>query len=282
MIITVGSLKGSPGATTLALALADRWPTGSEPLVVEADPAGGDLGARFGLGAARGLVTLAAAGRRGSGEPRPLSDHSQQLPGGLEVITAPAGAEQARQVLGELAGGGWALLWSAARHGDRTVIVDCGRLDPLSPAAPAVRAADVLLLVVRARDDELSQLAARMQAVRGWQVPDWYVVVAGQAYRSVDYGVREITRVLGSRVLGPLPYDTVAAGVLAGRRHTRHGISRSRLGRTATGLAAYLAGSAAAPAAPAVPVPVPLPLPLPPVPAPDAGTGWLPTRMGAP
>ncbi|TFE26232.1 hypothetical protein E0F15_18435 [Frankia sp. B2] len=244
MIIAVGSLKASPGATTLALALADRWPADAgDPLLVEADPAGGDLGARFGLLAGgRGLVTLAAAGRRGGGQ-RSAEEHAHQLPGGLAVIPAPAGAEQASHVLGELDGGGWSLLWSAARAGGRTVIVDCGRLDPRSPAGPALRAADVLLLVARARDDELAHLAARMHVVQGWGVPAWYVVVVAQPYRSPDYRVREIARVLGSRVLGPVPYDTTAAEVLVGRRQTRTGISRSKLGRTVAAMADHLAAT---------------------------------------
>ncbi|WP_347177109.1 hypothetical protein [Parafrankia sp. EAN1pec] len=240
----MGSLKASPGATTLSLALADRWPTGDgEPLVVEADPAGGDLAARFGLLPGRGLVTLAAAGRRGGGQARPVEGHVHELPGGLQVIAAPAGAEQASQVLGELDGGGWALLWSAARTGGRTVIVDCGRIDPRSPAGPALRAADVLLLVVRARDDELAHLAARMHVVQGWELPAWYVVVVAQPNRTPDYRVREIARVLGSRVLGPVPYDTTAAEVLAGHRQTRTGIGRSKLGRTVAGMAGYLAAT---------------------------------------
>ncbi len=272
MIITVGSLKGSPGATTLALALADRWPAdGGEPLVVEADPAGGDLGARFGV-AGRGLVSLAAAGRRG-GQPRPLAEHVQQLPGGLQVLPAPAGAEHARQVLAELGGGGWSLLWAAAQADDRTVIVDCGRLDPLTPAAPALRAADVLLLVVRPRDDELAHLAARIHVVQGWQVPAWYVVVVAEPGRTPDYRMRDITRVLGPRVLGPLPYDLAAAGVLAGRRQSRSGIGRTRLGRTVTRMAGYLAASV-----PAEPAPPGLPA------APPGGDGRValpPTRTGA-
>ncbi|ONH22668.1 MinD/ParA family ATP-binding protein [Pseudofrankia asymbiotica] len=246
MIIAVGSLKASPGATTLALALADRWPAGGgEPLVVEADPAGGDLGARFGLLAtSRGLVTLAAAGRRGGRQARPVEDHAHELPGGLLAIPAPAGAEQASQILGELEGGGWSALWTAARTGDRTVIVDCGRLDPRSPAMPAVHAADVLLLVVRADDDELAHLAARMYAVRGWAVPAWYVAVIAQPNRKPDYRVREISRVLASRVLGPVPFDSAAAGVLAGRRQTRAGIGRTKLGRAVAGMADYLAATA--------------------------------------
>jgi len=255
MIIAVGSLKGSPGATTLALALADRWPVGGgEPLVVEADPAGGDLGARFGLLAGgRGLVTLAAAGRRG-GTARPVEDHVHELPGGLQVVPAPAGAEQASQVLGELDGGGWSLLWSAARGQGRPLLVDCGRLDARSPARPVLDAADALLLVVRARDDELSHLAARMPVIHSWALPAWYVVVVAQPDRSADYRVREISRVLGSRVLGPLPHDAAAAGVLAGRRHTRGGVGRTKLGRTVASLAAHLAASVPAePSAPALP-----------------------------
>jgi hypothetical protein len=244
MIIAVGSLKGSPGVTTLTLALADRWPAGDgEPLVVEADPAGGDLGARFGLLAgSRGLVTLAAAGRRG-GAARPVEEHVLELPGGLQVVPAPAGAEQASAVLGELDGGGWSLLWSAARGQGRPVLVDCGRLDARSPARPVLEAAEALLLVVRARDDELSHLAARMPVIHSWALPAWYVVVVAQPDQSADYRVGEISRVLGSRVLGPVPYDGGAAGVLAGRRHTRGGIGRSKLGRTAAGLAGYLAAS---------------------------------------
>ncbi len=256
MIIAVGSIKGSPGATTLSVALADRWPRdGGDPLVVEADPAGGDLAARFGLAPTRGLVSLAAAARRGGAGV--VDEHLQQLPGGLPVVAGPAGAEQARQVLAEL-GAGWSWLWAAARADGHVVIVDCGRLDPQSPAAPAVRAADVVLLVVRDRTDELAQLAARLAVVQGWALPAWYVVVVGQADRSAGYAIRDISRALGERVLGPVPHDPSAAGVLAGRRRSRSGIGRSALGRSAGTLAGYLttlgaftgSGRPALPAAP--------------------------------
>jgi len=253
MIIAVGSVKASPGVTTLSLALADRWPVdGGDPLVVEADPAGGDLAARFGLlAASRGLVTLAAAGRRG-GRARPVEEHAIELPGGLQVIAGPAGAEQASQVVGELDGGGWSLLWSAAAGG-RTVIVDCGRLDPRpAPAGrggpglwaePVLRVADVLLLVVRARDDELAQLAARLPVLRDQTPAQWYLVIAAQPGRRQDYRVAEIARVLAQRVLGPVPHDPAAAGLLAGERQTRTGIGRTKLGRTVAGLADYLAAT---------------------------------------
>ncbi|MCL9759304.1 hypothetical protein MXD95_008640 [Frankia sp. AiPa1] len=270
----VGSLKGSPGATTVSLALADRWPvSGGNPLVVEADPAGGDIAARFALASGRGMVSLAAAGRRGDQPPQDLDEHVQELPGGLEVLCTPAGAEQARQVVTELASGVWTLLQAAARAQGRPLIVDCGRLDPLSPTGSLVRAADVLLLVMRPRDDELSQLAARMAVVQGWGLPAWHVLVVEGPGRAESHRVREISRVLGSRVLGPVPYDTGAADVLAGRRRTRAGIGRTRLGRTVAGIADALVATVPVEAAPPAPqVRRELP-PLPPDPVwPQAGS----------
>jgi hypothetical protein len=239
MLIAVGSLKGSPGATTLGLALADRWPADVDPVVVEADPAGGDLVARFGLAPTRGLVSVAAAARR-TASAELLWDHTQQLPGGLRVVAAPAGAEQTRAVLGELAGGEWSLLRAAADDMDVAVIVDCGRLDPQSPVLSLLRVVDVLLLVVRARDDELAHLAAKLGVVAGWRLPAWYLIIVGQPGKHDGYRVADIMRVLDAHVLGPVPYDPAAAAVLAGLRRTRTGITRSRLGRAAAELAGYL------------------------------------------
>ena len=45
MIVTLCSDKGSPGVTTLAVALGLVWPV--QRLVLEADPAGGDLAFRM-------------------------------------------------------------------------------------------------------------------------------------------------------------------------------------------------------------------------------------------
>src|SRR5207244_2826784 len=43
------SAKGSPGVTTAVQLVAGAWPAGRPLLIVEADPAGGDLAARLGL-----------------------------------------------------------------------------------------------------------------------------------------------------------------------------------------------------------------------------------------
>jgi hypothetical protein len=52
MIVTLGSVRGAPGVTSWSLLLAAAWPSMSAPerVVLEADPAGGVLGVRYGLG----------------------------------------------------------------------------------------------------------------------------------------------------------------------------------------------------------------------------------------
>ena len=64
-VVAIVGAKHSPGATTLAVALASAAPVDQRALVVEADPAGGDIAARAGMSLDPGLLTLAAAGRRG-------------------------------------------------------------------------------------------------------------------------------------------------------------------------------------------------------------------------
>ena len=62
-LIVMGSVKASPGVTTAALALCVAWPTRRWAVMIEADPAGGDLVARFGLGETPDVLSLAAASR---------------------------------------------------------------------------------------------------------------------------------------------------------------------------------------------------------------------------
>jgi MinD-like ATPase involved in chromosome partitioning or flagellar assembly len=101
-LVAVAAAKAAPGVTTSALAMAAAWPAGRQVLLVEADPGGGDLAARFGLAAEPGLVSLAAAARRQI-DSALVGDHAQKLPGGLGVLVGPPGPEQAAAALGMLA-----------------------------------------------------------------------------------------------------------------------------------------------------------------------------------
>ncbi len=68
-VVTFLSAKGSPGVTTTALLAAALWPRPA--LLLEADPAGGDVAARVPaadgglLDTSRGLLPLLTAARRG-------------------------------------------------------------------------------------------------------------------------------------------------------------------------------------------------------------------------
>lgn len=233
MLLAVCSLKGSPGVTTLATALGACWPAVEQPILVETDPAGGDLMTRFRLDDAPSLVTLAVKSRHGA-EPELLAQHAQRLPGGLRVVTGPAGAEQARSALSVLASGPSSLLRRAADQPSTVVIADCGRVDPDSPALPIIRNADVMVLVARPHDAELAHVAIKLREVQCWSRRPGFVLVGD------GYATREVSRVLGIPVMGCVPRDDKGAAVLCGQRNTRHSPARSRLGRAAARIATLI------------------------------------------
>jgi hypothetical protein len=270
MLITVGSWKGAPFVTSLALGLAARWPQPGA-VVVEADPAGGDLALRFGHHREPGLSALAADTRAGGGG-RDLDAYTQRLVLGVDVVFAPAdrrvdgrvdGPGEAAQAVRLLARNCLGLLGAAAAR--RLVVVDVGRLGWDSPALPLVCAADVLLLVsaaglegidaVQVRRDRLLGLAGMWASVR--------LVLAGRA----PFPVREIARVVGLPVAGQLPEDQRGAAVLAGRARPGRGWTRLELPRAARAIALSLhaeqggAGRWGGPPPMARPVPVAEPVP---------------------
>jgi hypothetical protein len=162
MLLCLASVKGSPGVTTTALALAARWPASWRRVLIEADPAGGDLAARYGLPLTPGLMGLAAAARR-STDPDLVWEHTQELPGGLPVVAGPTRADQAHAALAAVCGadGPAGVLGAFTGRSDVVAIIDCGRLAGDSSISRVIEAADQLLLVARPRADELAHLAAR-------------------------------------------------------------------------------------------------------------------------
>src|SRR5690242_457047 len=108
-LIAVSYVKGRPGATTTALGLAAAAPISVRPVVVEADPAGGDLMRRLGLAATPSLVDLAAAARGTTRAEDALAAGTQTAvigQVGVPVVVAPAGGAQTRAALPELTGAG--------------------------------------------------------------------------------------------------------------------------------------------------------------------------------
>jgi hypothetical protein len=162
-LIAVASFSGSPGVTTAALGIAACWPAGAEPLLAEADPSGGDLQAWYGMPDTPGMVSLAAAARRGHG-PDLLAGHAARLPGGLRVLPGPVGASQAHAAASQLAAVGYEPVTAAAAAG-QVIVADCGRLTPGTPVTALLDAAAVLLVVTAGDPAALAHVHARLGAL---------------------------------------------------------------------------------------------------------------------
>jgi hypothetical protein len=147
------------------------------------------------------------------------------------VVIGPVGAEQARSALSVLASGGSSSLRRAADQPGTTVIVDCGRADPDSPALPIIRGADAMLLLARPHDDELAHAALKLNEAQRWSRRPCFVLVGD------GYSTREVSQALGIPVMGRVPRDDKGAAMLCGHSTSRHSPAKSRLGREAARLA---------------------------------------------
>jgi hypothetical protein len=205
MLVTVSTVKGAPGGTTIAFLLAQALaasPQGPEPCVLlECDPAGGDLARCLDLLGIPGLASLALAARHGLTIDVLLS-HSQAVPGspGLGVVPGIAGPEQGRAVqwlLSDLAG----LLADPAIR----AVVDLGRFH-YDDCADQLRAVAAANLVVTS-DDVASLLHAR-SAVESAGRSDLTIelVVAGQRSHRLD----QVARATRAPVVGTVRHDPVA------------------------------------------------------------------------
>ncbi len=228
-LVVLCSAHASPGVTTAALVLAAAWPPDrGGAVVVEADPSGGVIAARFGLGDTPGLASLAVTAR--TGVPHDvLAGHVQELPGGLPVVAGPATPEQAAMVLPDVT----PVVVSMSATFD--VVVDAGRVLPGSPAMGLLRAADVVLVVVRPSPDQLRPAATRLEALQrsGVRVA---VCLIGDG----PYGAEEVAAVLGVEVLGVLAWDPRSADALTGTDTPRRGLRHMPLARSAATLAEHL------------------------------------------
>lgn len=161
MLTILCSAKGSPGATTSALSLTAAWP--APALLVEADPAGGDLGIRVrprggALPATPTVATLAAAARDTSSD---LADVALDLNDTIRLVPGFQSPPQGRGMSGL-----WSTLAAGLQRSDVDALVDVGRLDLGSVTMPLVDVADVIVVVITPTPSSLvhaRDLAAQLQ-----------------------------------------------------------------------------------------------------------------------
>ena len=224
-LIALASVKGSPGVTTAATALAASWPEGRQVLLVEADPFGGDLAPRYAMAPTGGLSSLFAAARR-TLVPEDVWDHVDHLPGGLPVLFGLGGMHQA--VANEKA---WPIVAGALSALDADVVIDVGRLLPnLAGGVRDVLArADALVVLCQPTLEAIVHLREALPGLAGeLRGRSLLVVPAGAA----QFSAADIGRTLRVEVLAPMPEDPGAAAALANRRPVRR-LERTRLLRWA-------------------------------------------------
>ena len=249
-IVPFVAVKGSVGVTTAALTLAAVWPDGrGAPVVVECDPGGGDVAARFGLEVIPGVVSLAAElerfGPAGPGDQ--VGGRTQELPGGLRVLVAPTSPEEMRLPLERLAED-----LPRLALGEVDLIVDCGRLEASAmrqrtAVLRLIQRCGLMVVVVRPELAALQHLNVWLPTLRSLDV-EVLALLSGRG----PYSPEEIAATMGLRVIGALPHDRAAADVVGGASGSRP--DRSPLFRAArpagAAIAAVLGRSQSAPVAP--------------------------------
>jgi hypothetical protein len=225
-VVALGSVRGAPGVTATALALAAPLPG----VLVEADLSGGVLATRYTLGREPGLTTL-VAGARASAD-ADWRDHAQSA-GGVPVVVGPDSASVAR-ALWQRAGDRAAAILGRL---DTTVVADLGRLIPPIPLAGSI---DVGLLVMAPQAEHLVSASQCMRELRQAARTIGVVVAGDGPYRPAD-----IARCLGADLFGVVPHDPRGAGALEGRAGSARVLARSMLTRAGIELAASVSSALA-------------------------------------
>lgn len=225
-VIALVAGKGSPGVTVSGLALTFAWPR--PVILVEADPAGGDIRhgylRQFDLPADVGLMQVAIAELRGVAH--------EYLWGNLVDLD---GDRRTRMLLPGLAHAGQApsldpvwdglsVLLRQVKHIDPgyDVIVDCGRLPAPHAPWPLLWHADAVLLVARPTAASIASARYTLATLRaqlrqsGAGDRALSLLLTGEG----DYNRREIERHLSldgftPDVLATLPHDPNSAAVLS-------------------------------------------------------------------
>jgi hypothetical protein len=242
-VVTSG--KAAPGASTSVWALALSWPR--PLLVVDADPAGGDLAAGLlpgRLAVDRGLVSWASMTRRGTPAATAatmLAQVAAKLPERESVwflpgfTTSTQGSSFNEESWDRLAG---ALTRVDDVH-DRDVLVDTGRIVGERGNWPLLRTADRVLVAVRpsVRSVHAAQDVLQRLRLELGDLGKVSALVIGDG----PYPANEVTTALGLPLAGHLAADPSTAAVLSDGAIAGPRFGRSPLMRSAARVAQQVA-----------------------------------------
>lgn len=239
MFVVVGSIKGSSGATSLAVGMAAHWPQG-RPVLIEADSDGGDLAERFKLSLEPGLTSLVVRARATGPDTVNLDDYTRRLPMGVDVVVGPmsdAAGATVEQLTGTMR-----LLRRTAEA--RPVIVDAGRLSRHPAGQALLSAADHLVVVAAPQLTELAHVASQAQRLRKATRGTTWVLLSGAG--PVD--AEDVQLSMQVPVLACTAHDKFGANMLNGTYPLTPGWRRRPMIRAAHRAAQHL--HAAGPATP--------------------------------
>ncbi|MGH9009574.1 MAG: hypothetical protein ACRDYF_06955 [Acidimicrobiia bacterium] len=193
--------------TAAAIALAVAAGPLPASLVVEADPDGGDLAARCELSIEPGLGSLAATGRHGASVD--ITGHVQALPAGPFGLLSPPSPSLTRGALGALGG----RLADALGAWPGSVVIDCGRWDPVGPAGPLAAVADALIVVLRPTVEGVEHVRSRLDDLHSAGARRVAALLVGDR----PYPPAEVAAALEIPVVGTLPLDVRGVAALERR-----------------------------------------------------------------
>lgn len=226
MIVSLTSARSSPGVTSLAVGMAYVWQElGYQPLLVEADPAGGVLGLRFDLPSEPSFTTLSADLRRGS-DPQRILDNTAEIRG-VRTLLSSVDPAQASRVLARSAG----ILAAELPSLRRPVVIDAGRLGADSPCLPLLQASHQVLVLCRPRVEEAQSMLFGLRVLRGLDCRCGLVVVGERPHDPY-----EIAALAGVPLVAVLPDDAVLAAALTGGIYNEKRLKRSLLWRSIAAL----------------------------------------------
>jgi hypothetical protein len=245
MIITIHHPGGAPGSTTIASLIAHYWPTPGASTLIEADPAGGVLAARWqtahNLHHEPGLLTLAAA-RTGTPNGDLVDTCTQTMGNHSRIVAAPPTPLASAAAIDVMIDRHLAALADDPEH---VFILDLGRTELGNPRTIAcTEAATIRVIVTGNRLEDINRIINDPHRK------------AGLFQRLVirdhpnGYQPHEVAKRLGISHLATLPTDPAAAhrwdvdGPKAGRR-----FDRAPLGQAAETLSHDLARLMNAPTA---------------------------------